>query len=293
MKSSQKRKAGKLRQPLLEKPLLKSAIFRGYGFPILVSVLLHALVVVVLLLNWSDQEKVVIAPPKSIKASVVEITQPKIKPKSQVQPSRDDKASKRTDDQARKKRLEDRRRKAEEKRKKEIALKRQKDAREKAQREKEEAERKEKLRQKKLAEDKRRKQQEAQKHKDQERLRAAQEQKARESALLAAAEQEEKDLSQADYYTGVLRGLVAQQWNRPPSARNNMLAVVQLKLSPFGDLLSVRLVTGSGDEAYDRSVIQAVKLAAPFPELKKLERRVFNNYFKTINFRFRPEDLVR
>ncbi len=288
MKSPQKRQSRKGRQSLPER-----SFFGGYGLAILVSLLLHTSIVAVLLYSWPDEKKVVITPPRSIKASVMEISQPKAKPKPQVQSSNNDQARQQADDRARKKRLEERRRKVEEKRQKEVALKRQKGAQEKAKREKAEAERKEKERQKKLAENKRRKQQDDQRRKEQERLQAAEDQKVREAVLLAAAEQEEKDQAKADYYVGVLRGLVAQNWNRPPSARNNMVAVVKLQLSAFGDLLSVKLVTSSGDDAYDRSVVQAIQLAAPFRELKDLERRVFNNKFKTFEFRFRPEDLVR
>ena len=288
MKSSQNKQSKKNRQ------LLDNNRFLGsYGFAILVSVLLHASVIAVLLVSWSGQDKVVIVPPKAIKASVVEISQPKVKPKPQARNTSDDRARQRAEDKAKKKREEQRRRIAEQKRKKEIALKREKEAKEKARRQKAEADRREKERQKKLAEEKRRKQQEEQRRREEENRRLAQEQKARESALLAAAEQEEKDSAQVAYYSGLLDKLVAQQWSRPPSARNNMLAVVQLKLSPFGDLLSYKLITSSGDDAFDRSVLQAVKQAAPFPELKQLERRVFNNNFKTFNFRFRPEDLVR
>ena len=273
--------------------LLGHRFFQGYGFSIIISILLHIVILGLLSTNWSDDSETRILPPRSIKASVVEITQPKTTPKPPPKRTVDNSAAKKKAEAlaAEKRQRDAAKKRAEEKRRKEIALKKRREAEAKAQREKdkkakEEAARKEKARQRKLAEEKRRKE-----DAEAERLRQLELQQVAQRA--AAAEQAEQDLAEATYYSELLRSLFAQNWNRPPSARNNMTAVVQLALSPYGDLLEVRLLEGSGNDAYDRSVIQAVQRAAPFPELKKLERRVFNEHFKRINFKFRPEDLVR
>ncbi|MGI9283160.1 MAG: TonB family protein [Endozoicomonas sp.] len=265
-------------------------LFQGYGFAVVISILLHILILGLLSWNWSSEDELRIVPPRSIKASVVEVTQPKSKPPA-PKPVVD--AAKSVEDSAQKarelaeqKRRQEARRQAEIKKQKELALKKEQAAKDKAK--KEEAARKERERRERLAEEERKKRQQ------EDLLRQLeQERVAREQAQAAAAEQAEKDQSEVGYYQQLLGGLIAQNWNRPPSARNGMVALVQLSLSPYGDLLEVRLLEGSGNEAYDRSVVQAIQKAAPFPELKKLERRVFDNNFKRVNFRFRPEDLVR
>ncbi|WP_252179406.1 cell envelope integrity protein TolA [Endozoicomonas sp. 4G] len=267
--------------------LFSHKLFQGYGFAVVVSVLLHVLLLALLSRDWSSDEALRIVPPRSIKASVVEIAQPKARP-PEPKPVVDNSAQK-ARELAAQKRREEARRQAEIKRQKELALKKEQAAKEQAaaqeraqeRKKKEEAARKERERQQRLAEESRKK-------KQQEALLRQQEQ-----AQAAAAEQAEKEAAEVAYYSELLNNLIAQNWNRPPSARNNMVALVQLSLSPFGDLLEVRLLEGSGNDAYDRSVIQAIQRAAPFPELKKLERRVFDNNFRRVNFRFRPEDLVR
>ncbi|WP_062265700.1 cell envelope integrity protein TolA [Endozoicomonas arenosclerae] len=260
-------------------------LFQGYGFAVIISVLLHILILGLLSRNWSSDDELRVVPPRSIKASVVEVSQPKPKPPAS-KPVVDNSAQK-ARELAEQKRKQEARRQAEIKKQKELALKKEQAAKEKAR--KEEAARKERERkQRQAAEQKRKKQQQ------EELLRQLeQERVAREQAQAAADEQAEKDAGEVAYYSELLQNLIAQNWNRPPSARNNMVALVQLSFSPYGDLLEVRLLEGSGNDAYDRSVIQAIQRAAPFPELKKLERRVFDNNFKRVNFRFRPEDLVR
>ena len=168
-------------------------------------------------------------------------------------------------------------------REREIALKKQQEAEEKARREAKA--RKERERQERLEQERLRKQQEEL------RQRLQQEQLQREQAQAAA--QAEQEATEVARYSGLFRQLVAQHWNRPPSARNNMVATLQVALSPYGDLLEVRLIESSGNDAYDRSVVQAVQRAAPFPEVRNLERRIFDKNFRRFNFRFRPEDLVR
>ncbi|KEQ16693.1 cell envelope integrity protein TolA [Endozoicomonas numazuensis] len=264
-------------------------LFQGYGFAVVVSILLHILILGLLSWNWSSEDELRIVPPRSIKASVVEVAQPKPPaPKPVVDATRDtEDSARKARERAEQKRRDEARRQADIKKQKELALKKEQAAKEKAR--KEEVARKERERkQRQAAEDKRKKQQQEELLKQLEQERVV-----REQAQAAAAEQAEKDAGEVAYYQQLLGSLIAENWNRPPSARNGMIALVQLSLSPYGDLLEVRLLEGSGNDAYDRSVIQAIQRAAPFPELKKLERRVFDNKFKRVNFRFRPEDLVR
>ena len=138
---------------------------------------------------------------------------------------------------------------------------------------------------------------------EQERRERLEQQRQEQEALEQAAaleQQEQQDaqqlvsdqLEQAKYAT-LIRSLTSQYWNRPPSARNNMMAEIRISLSPMGDVLGITMVKSSGNDEFDRSVIQAIRRAAPFSELKNLERRIFDQYFRSITFRFRPEDLVR
>lgn len=260
----------------------------GYTVPVLFSLLLHGgLLMGFSLFSQSSDNELKVAPPLHIEASLIEQV-PVVEPQhnQQVKAARE---------------LEFSRKKAEEKA---LVLQRQ------------EAEKKKEAERKKIAEEKRKeslareqRQREIKARKEQERLEAQQlkEQKAKEKSAREAAwakklaEQQEKAAAGAAdkqaqavaYYSALLNGLVSQQWHRPPSARKNMEALVQVSLSRFGDILALTLTKSSGDEAFDQSVIRAVKQAAPFVELRKMDRTVFDFAFRQFNFRFRPEDLVK
>ena len=273
----------------------RKAIFRGYSFPVVVSLVLHASLLLVLSTSWSVERQLNIVPPRNIKASLVEVPAPKLQPRPQV----DDSARKAREAAERKRQKairEERQRQAEERRQREITLRKEQEAREKAK--KEEAARKERERQRKLeAERKRQQEAERQRKQREETLRQLEQERIQreqqEAAAQQAVEQAEKDATEVRYYSELLNNLIVNNWNRPPSARNNMTALLQVTLSPFGDLLEVKLLEGSGSDSFDRSAVQAVQRAAPFPELKKLEPRIFDANFRRFNFRFRPEDLVR
>ena len=128
----------------------------------------------------------------------------------------------------------------------------------------------------------------------QERLRELAEQ----STLLAledeAIEQGDASADTMSYVAAITRAIVLE-WSRPPSARNDMEARLQVDLTPAGDLLGVQVVDSSGNEAFDRSAEAAVRKAARslgrFPVPGDLS--VFEAQFRRLTLLFKPEDLLR
>ena len=121
------------------------------------------------------------------------------------------------------------------------------------------------------------------------------------SSFLDALQNEAADLAESlaaeeaeavaqSYRYGIYERVVAN-WSRPPSARNNMEARLLVELVPTGDVVSVTLIAGSGNEAFDRSAEAAVRKARRF-EVPK-EPDVFERYFRRFTLLFRPEDLLR
>ena len=92
-------------------------------------------------------------------------------------------------------------------------------------------------------------------------------------------------------YIALIARTVEDNWSRPPSARNGMEAELQLQLSPTGEVVSVTLARGSGNGAFDRSAVNAVQKAGQFPELQQLEPRLFEQNFRRLRLKFKPEDL--
>ncbi len=122
-----------------------------------------------------------------------------------------------------------------------------------------------------------------------------------ETSFLDALENEAADLAESlaaeeaeavvqTYRYGIYERVVAN-WSRPPSARNNMEARLLVELVPTGDVVSVTLVDGSGNEAFDRSAEAAVRKARRFEVPKDPD--IFERYFRRFTLLFRPEDLLR
>ena len=115
----------------------------------------------------------------------------------------------------------------------------------------------------------------------------------REKQRLQDAQQLENDQIEQAKYVAIIKSLISHNWNRPLSARNQMVADIQITLTPFGDVRSVSKIQSSGNEEFDRSVIQAIQLSTPFRELRDMDRRLFDQYFRQFILRFKPEDLER
>ena len=112
--------------------------------------------------------------------------------------------------------------------------------------------------------------------------------KAAEQALQAqiAAEDAARNQSIISQYVGIIGDRVQRNWIQPPSSRAGLSCVVQVQLMPGGDVISVQIVQGSGDAAFDRSVEAAVFRAAPLP--LPPDPALFES-FRTLQFRFTPK----
>ena len=91
----------------------------------------------------------------------------------------------------------------------------------------------------------------------------------------------------------LIKQRVMDSWHIPLSARNGMKTLLKVNLLPTGEVINVSVVKSSGDEAFDRSAVQAVRRAEKFEELQQLEPRVFDANFRSFNFSFIPQDLDR
>lgn len=88
-----------------------------------------------------------------------------------------------------------------------------------------------------------------------------------------------------------INGRVASNWSRPPSARNGMIVKLRINLVPTGRVVSVEVVESSGDDAFDRSAVQAVHRAEPYTRLTELNAELFDEQFRQFTFTFNPQDL--
>lgn len=255
--------------------------FNGYVFPVFVSVSLHAALVFFAVWGWQQAPRLnKVHMPQHIQATLVEL-KPKssIKPKA-VKPESGQKPQKKKVDLAAKRKAQAQKLLAEKKR--QAALNKKK-AQQKAQEKKAEAA-------KKLAE-KRKQEQKAEKAR-QEQEKLAQK-KAFEQALLEEEGLllEEESAEQAQSYSALIASRIEQYWSRPPSTRNGMRCELAITMVPSGRVVDVNITKSSGNPAFDRSAVAAVKKIETFPEIKNMPIDVFERHFRTFTLGFQPEDL--
>nr|WP_298728421.1 cell envelope integrity protein TolA [uncultured Steroidobacter sp.] len=142
---------------------------------------------------------------------------------------------------------------------------------------------------KRVAEIQRKQREEAERRKAAEDKRL---QEARESELQRQLQQEEADAAAAAaaanspemaQYRAMIQQAVQRRWNRPLSARDDLVCQVTVRQTPAGVVLSARVGTCNGDAAVKQSVENAVISASPLPTAPN--PRLFQ---PEITFNFRP-----
>lgn len=304
---------------------MAAIVSRQNLFPTLVTVFIHIVILAALFWSWHVMPPTLPPPPPSIKAKLIKMNavparmRPKPvdkkapvaprtetqeepeppKPQPKPEPQKQEETKKQEEQQ---KQISLAKKQAEEKKAREEAeKKKQADLKKKAEEKKkqEEAKKKAEAEKKKKAEEARKKAEEKKKREAEARRKKLAEQRKRELArelsdefaddeqYLDAQAEEEAAMS----YMDVIRQAVEQNWSRPPSARNDMQVELIIQLIPNGQVVDVNIARSSGNEAFDRSAVAAVRKAERFPELQQLPGNVFDAHFRRFRLLFRPEDL--
>lgn len=99
------------------------------------------------------------------------------------------------------------------------------------------------------------------------------------------------EIDEVQQVASLMQARIAQNWRRPPSARNGMEALLIISLVPTGEVVGISISQGSGSNAFDQSAIAAVERVGQFPEVTVLPISDFEQYFRRFPLRFKPEDL--
>lgn len=264
--------------------------------PIVVSVCIHALVVGALFVSWEQTQKPIKAErPKFIEAKLVKLQdQTKKKASAKRQPKKIDLTAQKKENELReqeKKKQQEQKKLAEQKAKQEAEKKQQAEAkaRKEAEQKKLAAAKAKRDAERKKAEDQKRKAEQERKEKEkQRRLQQEFQDALKEEAGMLMEEQFE---AEAQSYAAKLKQRVEDNWNRPPSSRTGMRCTLRIQLVPTGRVVSAEIVESSGNPAFDRSAVQAVKKVEVFPEIKDMPPELFERQFRQFKFIFNPQDL--
>ena len=71
--------------------------------------------------------------------------------------------------------------------------------------------------------------------------------------------------------------------------RGGLEVYLRMSLASNGELVDVRVVRSSGDVLFDRSAVTAVQRSAPFDEVKRFDAATFEEKFRTLTVKFRPD----
>ena len=271
-----------------------------FSIPIVISVLLHAGILGVFLVNWDffKTKKQDNYPQHFVTATLVDL-QPKAIAKPQQTKEQNLDAKNFEDLKNLKKQQEQKKREAEaaEQKKKDQAAKEAADKAEKLKQQKKKEEDAKAAKAKAEAEKK--KKAEAEKQRAEAELKKKREQEAQEEKKRqeAARQLEEKHIADtADdasvmSYNELLAKRVGENFNPPPSARLGMVSVFEIDMLPNGLVTGVKLVRSSGNQAFDMAAEQAIRRVERFTEIKDMPIDLFDRHFRHFTFTFDPKDL--
>lgn len=253
-------------------------MYKSLTLPLLVTLFFHGAILAIILIDMPETRPMVKrAATEYIRAELVTLEKPKAK-----KPAKPKKTTPKKDTSKAKQKAAEQKRQAEKKRQQEQQARLQKQQQQKAL----EAERAKQQLKQQL------KQQEADRLAEQQRLQRQSEQELADAIAQENAEQQFlNDTEMANSYIALITDVIQRNWNRPPSARNSMEAELILRMVPTGEVVSVEIVRSSGNAAFDRSAETAVLKAERFPEIQQLPARVFEQYFRRLRLKFKPEDL--
>lgn len=97
------------------------------------------------------------------------------------------------------------------------------------------------------------------------------------------------DDEKAMAYAAQIKREIVQNWSRPPSARNGMEVILRVHLVPTGEIVDVKVEESSGNRAFDRSAVQAVRKSSRF--VVPADALKFERDFRVFTVLFRPDDL--
>ncbi|NBT41593.1 MAG: cell envelope integrity protein TolA [Alphaproteobacteria bacterium] len=83
---------------------------------------------------------------------------------------------------------------------------------------------------------------------------------------------------------------ITRAWRRPVAYNGGLEVYLRIALASNGELIDTQIIRPSGNTTFDRSAITAVRRAAPFNEVANFDAKIFEEKFRSLTIKFRPED---
>ena len=95
----------------------------------------------------------------------------------------------------------------------------------------------------------------------------------------------------AAHFDELIKSRASEGWSRPPSVRQEMVVELQISISPDGTVTSVDIAKTSGDLAFDKSAVAAVKNIGRLTEMQEM-KPIDTLKYRSFQMTFTPEDLA-
>ena len=106
-------------------------------------------------------------------------------------------------------------------------------------------------------------------------------------SLLVKKEESSGSTEELSYYSNLIKSQLIKNWKKPISAQPGMVVELKITLVPTGEILAVRISKGSGNEAFDRSALNAVYKVEKFEGLT-MQNKIFEDNFRLFTLVFKP-----
>jgi len=95
-------------------------------------------------------------------------------------------------------------------------------------------------------------------------------------------------LGEIEKFSSIIKKQVVDNWNKPKGVGQNLKTEIEIDLVPTGEILSYRILKGSGNEAFDESAMKAISRVNIFDGLG-MQPKLFDDHFRKFILIFSPE----
>ncbi len=83
---------------------------------------------------------------------------------------------------------------------------------------------------------------------------------------------------------------IESAWIKPRNIPSNLSCDLKIIINPQGRVVGINLLKSSGNIRFDNSAMQAVRRVETFSFFKEMKRKVYEDSFKNVIFRFNPTE---
>ena len=95
-------------------------------------------------------------------------------------------------------------------------------------------------------------------------------------------------LGEIEKFSSIIKKQVVDNWNKPKGVSQNLKTEIEIDMVPTGEILSYRILKGSGNEAFDESAMKAISRVNIFDGLG-MQPKLFDDNFRKFILIFSPE----